>query len=117
MKDLVEFSNALHIHRQLASDSIEVMNGPEDGRLFTLEAQKTTIGRLHTADIALELDTSVSRAHACLTINNKQFFIEDLGSTHGTFVNGEKVNATVQLKAGDEILIGSTFLRVRLVED
>jgi len=97
----------------LEEDALEVLNGPEDGRLFPLTAGALTIGRVESAEVCLGLDVSVSRSHARLTRNEGRYFIEDLGSTHGTCVNGEVLRGQTELKDGDEILIGSTLLRLR----
>jgi pSer/pThr/pTyr-binding forkhead associated (FHA) protein len=95
-------------------DALEVLNGPEDGRLFPLRGQTMTIGRLDAAEIALQLDETISRNHARLTHTGERYAIEDLGSTHGTSVNGKPVHAEEVVKGGDIILVGSTLLRLRL---
>ena len=48
-------------------------------------------------------DTSVSRQHAVIQRKNGQFFVTDLGSTNGTFVNEKRISGTVQLQDGDNI--------------
>jgi pSer/pThr/pTyr-binding forkhead associated (FHA) protein len=93
--------------------ALEVISGPEDGRLCPLSAAPATVGRLETADIVLGLDSSVSRRHARITCEGGCYFIEDMGSTHGTAVNGRNIATKTELKDGDEIVIGSSLLRVR----
>ena len=71
--------------------------------------QTFTIGRNATNDIVLD-DAMVSRQHAKLTIlDNGQVLIKDLGSSNGTYVNGNKVSECY-LKAGDIVKVGSAFL-------
>ena len=100
----------------LEEDALEVLGGPEDGRLFPLSAGAMTIGRVESAEVCLGLDVSVSRSHARLARQEGRVFIEDLGSTHGTRVNGQVLRGQVELKDGDEVLIGSTLLRLRRKE-
>jgi len=97
----------------LNEDVLEVLNGPEDGRLFPLGLGAATIGRLETAEIALALDRSISRTHARVTREQDRYFVEDLESNHGTFVNGQVIRARTQLEDGDEILVGGTLMRLR----
>lgn len=97
-----------------AQDSLEVMNGPEDGRVFPVEHTAMTVGRVESSDVVLRLDGSVSRAHARISFENGNYFVEDLGSTHGTYVCGDKIQTKVQLKHGDYLMLGSTVLRLTL---
>jgi predicted component of type VI protein secretion system len=71
----------------------------------------STIGR-EGCDITLS-DPDVSRRHAAVGMSNGGLSIEDLGSTNGTFVNGERITAPRALRDGDEIQIGSTVWRLR----
>lgn len=64
-------------------------------------------------DLDLTPDEEVSRLHARLTSEDGRFWIEDLGSTGGTWVNGRKISDKVRLLPGAEIKIGQTLLRVR----
>ncbi len=98
--------------RSLEQDALEVLGGPEDGRLCFLGMGPATLGRLETADIVLGLDPSVSRRHARITCEGGRCFIEDMGSTHGVAVNGRNIGGKTELKDGDEILIGSSLLRL-----
>ncbi|MBI4493552.1 MAG: FHA domain-containing protein [Chloroflexi bacterium] len=107
------FLPALFQPQPVEEDSIEVLNGPEDGRLFSLRGSSAVVGRLESSDVALLLDRSVSGSHARVTREDGRFFIEDLGSTHGTAVNGSAISARTELKDGDEIQIGCTLLRLR----
>src|SRR5687768_1782650 len=57
------------------------------------------------------VEDMVSRKHAKITVDQGKILIEDLGSTNGTFVNGEKVKQA-RLKEGDRILIGTSILKL-----
>src|SRR6478609_1634959 len=72
------------------------------------------VGRSSDLDMVL-VEDMVSRKHARITMQQDQIWIEDLGSTNGTFVNGEKIKRA-RLKEGDRVLIGTSILRVALGE-
>jgi len=76
---------------------------------YPLEAG-LTIGRGRSNGIALS-DQFVSFMHARIFPDGQFFFIEDLGSTNGTFVNGRKIDGPTQLKVRDEVVFGDTTLR------
>ena len=85
---------------------------PMKGREFELGIE-LTVGRAAGCKIALPDDTFVSQLHARVYRNDEGAFVEDLGSTNGTFLNGRKLAAATKLKAGDHLQIGSTVLEVR----
>lgn len=68
------------------------------------------IGRKSDIDIVI-VEDMVSRMHAKIMLNNGQIYIQDLGSTNGTFVNGERIKR-VRLKEGDRILVGTSLFRL-----
>jgi len=73
--------------------------------IHDLSEQTTTIGRL--AENALQIeDDSVSSSHAEIFAEEDLFFVRDLGSTNGTFINGEKIEKAI-LQEGDELCFGS----------
>jgi predicted component of type VI protein secretion system len=74
-------------------------------------AQGTTIGR-EGCDITLG-DPDVSRRHAEIQVSNGDILINDLGSTNGTFVNGERIDQPRPLRDGDEVRIGGVIWRLR----
>jgi hypothetical protein len=76
---------------------------------YPLEAG-LTIGRGRSNGIALS-DQFVSFMHARIFPDGQFFFIDDLGSTNGTFVNGRKIDGPTQLKVRDEVVFGDTTLR------
>lgn len=74
---------------------------------------KTTIGRAANHRIVLS-DTFVSHDHAVIIFQNRNYYLEDLNSVNGTYINGMRANEPVSLKHGDTIKIaGVTFKFVR----
>jgi pSer/pThr/pTyr-binding forkhead associated (FHA) protein len=76
--------------------------------VIPLESTQLTIGRGLNNDVILE-DTRVSRHHAQLRYRARRFWLSDLGSTNGTFINGEQV-AEQALRDGDTISLGGLEL-------
>lgn len=64
------------------------------------------------ADLVIE-DPGVSRRHARVLAHNSGVIVEDLGSSNGTYVNGERISGPVELGAGDELQIGDTVVGLR----
>ena len=85
-----------------------VLAGTSVGEMYKVEADKTVIGRGQKAQIRL-LDDGISREHAQVVIEGTHIFLQDLGSTNGTFCNGLKVDRK-ELVDGDKILVGSTTI-------
>lgn len=86
-----------------------VKRGPNAGSTFLLDKDVTTAGRSPDSDVFLE-DITVSRRHAEFVRREDGFFVRDLGSLNGTYVNRERVEET-KLASGDEVQLG----RFRLV--
>ncbi len=85
-----------------------LQQGNAPSRKWTLDRQEYVIGRLPDCDITLP-DRLVSRHHARLFQKDGTFWLEDLGSKNGTYVNGEPVTSPRELKDGDEIQIALRF--------
>ncbi|MGD8813776.1 MAG: FHA domain-containing protein [Anaerolineales bacterium] len=81
---------------------LAVRTGPHEGRVFGLEKDIYVLGRDVTNDIILP-DPEVSRRHSRLSLTPQGYVLEDLGSTNGTFVNGERLSEPRLLKPGDQI--------------
>jgi pSer/pThr/pTyr-binding forkhead associated (FHA) protein len=79
---------------------------------FRLNKPTMTIGRGAINDIVIPEQT-VSTKHATITIENGSFFLNDLGSTNGTFVNGSRIDKKL-LKAGDIIKFGAANCRFEI---
>jgi pSer/pThr/pTyr-binding forkhead associated (FHA) protein len=81
---------------------------PDGTHVIPLESTQLTIGRGLNNDIILE-DSRVSRHHAQLRYRARRFWVADLGSTNGTFINGEQI-AEQALRDGDTISLGGLEL-------
>lgn len=91
--------------------ALKFISGKYQGGEFPLKAEKqVVIGRSSELDMVL-VEDMVSRKHARIIFSSGVVTIEDLGSTNGTFVNGEKVRQA-SLKEGDRILIGTSILKL-----
>ncbi|MGZ8578961.1 MAG: FHA domain-containing protein, partial [Actinomycetota bacterium] len=80
-------------------------------RAVRLEAA-TTIGRAPECELRVD-DTYASQQHARIFGRNDSWFVEDLGSTNGTFVNEQRLAAPAMLTPGDRIRVGTTVLELR----
>ena len=83
---------------------------PAPGSAFALDAI-TSLGRDVNNSIVLE-DEFVSATHAALTYRGRAWYVEDLGSTNGTYVNGSQVDGLSPIAFGDEIQVGQVRLRL-----
>jgi pSer/pThr/pTyr-binding forkhead associated (FHA) protein len=83
---------------------------PRVGERLALRASNT-MGRDSGNDIALP-DEAASARHATLEVRDGEWFIEDLGSTNGTLVNGVRIERRERVRPGDEIAIGRIALRL-----
>jgi len=104
-----------------------IEKGRSSGKQFMLSDLEAQIGRWDAdggifPDVDLDTDdpeAKVSRRHARITLSNGQYFLEDLGSTNGTFINRGKRLPPGQRQVlcdGDEIIVGKTFLRFHIVK-
>lgn len=83
----------------------------DDGKVdLVLEKQVYVVGR-EIGDIVLGWDGSASKQHARILKENNRWFVEDLGSTNGTWVNQFRISKRVDLNRGDQIKIGNTVFR------
>ena len=72
---------------------------------------EATIGRGGGCTISLPADTFASQVHARIVERDGQLFLEDLGSTNGTFLNGKQVAKPARVRKGDQLQVGHTVLR------
>lgn len=104
-----------------------IERGRSAGKQFPLSDDESQIGRWDAdggifPDVDLDADdpeAKVSRRHARIMRRNGQYFVEDLGSTNGTFINrGRRLlpGDRQPLRDGDEIIVGKTFLRFHIVK-
>jgi pSer/pThr/pTyr-binding forkhead associated (FHA) protein len=85
-------------------------NEPPTGRAIAL-GPINSLGRNVNNTIYIE-DEFASASHAMLTFRGRSWFIEDQGSTNGTYVNGHRIDRPVALSYGDEIMIGRVRMRL-----
>ncbi len=91
--------------------ALRFISGKYQGGEFPLpEGGEIVIGRSSELDMVL-VEDMVSRRHAKISVEGGNIFLEDLGSTNGSFVNGEKISRT-KLGEGDRILIGTSIIKV-----
>jgi hypothetical protein len=83
----------------------------EQGTERGLDSASITLGRGAQNDVALEDDDFASIRHARIEPRRDGVWIEDIGSTNGTFVNGARLSKPRRLKSGDIVRIGQTDLR------
>jgi len=93
----------------MAQFQFVMRSGPTPGVTYPLEGDQLTIGRDSVNGVAIN-DAEVSRKHSRLTFQGGKYVIEDLGSTNGTFVNGQRLAGPVVLKAGDVVSLGEQIV-------
>jgi hypothetical protein len=87
-----------------------VLETPDGPHAFPIELDLVTIGRGLNNDLIVE-DPRVSRQHAQIRFRSRRYFIGDLGSTNGTYVNGTQVGAEQMLRDGDTVSFGGLEMR------
>ena len=97
--------NCAHLHK---------LEGEDTSTIIELNQKENFIGRAKSNSIVLE-DEKVSKQHAVIFQKNELYFIEDLHSKNGVFVNGLKIGKKTELMQGALIKIGSTFFRFDLL--
>ncbi len=88
-----------------------VRSGPTAGQTLNLEKSELFIGREVNNDIVIN-DSEVSRRHARLFFTDGNYYIEDLNSTNGTSVNGQRISGAYQLRPGELIMLGESITMV-----
>ena len=90
-----------------------VVAGPtfQDGEVFSLGSHPLTIGRAVNNDVSMPDDEYASGRHARFEPRRDGVWVEDIGSTNGTFVNGIRLTRERKLTPGDIIRVGETDLR------
>jgi len=93
------------------SASLTIHADGERPRTVALDAS-TTIGRAPECELKID-DTYASQQHARIFARSGGWYVEDLGSTNGTFVNEQQLVAPALLQAGDRVRVGTTVLELR----
>lgn len=88
---------------------LEVIKGSEEGNIYYLEEGEVVVGRHENCDIAVD-DVEISRKHLKLYEEHNRWFVQDLGSTNGTYVNKLRVDR-YRINPGDKIKVGQTYFR------
>ena len=91
---------------------VEVVGGPMDGERRRAAAGILSIGRTEENDLALLGDPSISARHARIVIDQGQYWLEDLGSTNGTYLGEGKVQGRVLIGPGTVFVVGQTTLEL-----
>ena len=89
-----------------------IMDGEQAGAMMRLADRPVTIGRAPDIEVSLQDDYSSGR-HARLFPQGSRWFLEDLGSTNGTFVNGTKLTRATPLEVGTDFRVGRTTIQLR----
>ncbi len=88
---------------------LTIQTGPQSGQMFQLSDGSFTVGRAVNNAVQLT-DATISKQHARLTIQANSIFVEDLGSSNGTFVNGQRITGPVAFAPGDILQIGTSLI-------
>jgi len=97
------YTAAMNISARLVISGIIVAN-----KEFVLSTQPVVIGRENANDLVLK-DPEVSRRHARITFQAGRYYVEDLGSTNGTFLNEQRIQTQTPLNHGDVIRLGESI--------
>jgi pSer/pThr/pTyr-binding forkhead associated (FHA) protein len=89
--------------------SLVVRQGVNAGTTYNITGAEAILGRDEETDIAVR-DPEISRRHARISWQSGSYYVEDMGSTNGTFLNGDLVTSPQPLRSGDTIGVGQTLL-------
>ncbi len=108
--------NGHQIYRRKVSEGPELVVEESDimapDLIFPInDSGVTSLGRSSRSDVVLKSDDYVSGEHARITRHGGLLYVEDNGSTNGTFVNGRKTVGATPLRSGDTVRVGSTTFR------
>jgi hypothetical protein len=90
---------------------VEKSRDLEDGTDFELNSTQVIVGRSAQSDIAVATDEYASARHARFEPRRDGVWVQDLGSTNGTYVNGTRIERPRRLTSGDVVRVGETDLR------
>ena len=92
--------------------SVAIVEGGNAGEVISLAGAPLLIGRGNDAAIRLD-DDYVSTRHARIAVSGDQWYVEDLGSTNGTYVGSSRITQATAISLGTQIRIGKTILEMR----
>lgn len=96
--------------------TLSALNGQDKGRVFQLTGEQPELMGRQAPNIKLT-DAQTSRRHAEIFLQNNAWLIRDLGSTNGTWVNGQKIVQITELEVGDRLVVGRHQFRVSAIEN
>jgi pSer/pThr/pTyr-binding forkhead associated (FHA) protein len=91
---------------------LQIVGGPNTGQSVPLGDQPILLGRGTDAAIRLD-DDYVSTRHARFATNGEQWFVEDMGSTNGTYVGSQRVSTPIPVGIGIQVRLGKTIVELR----
>ena len=91
-----------------------IVDGPDQGKEFSVSGA-TVIGRDPSAGIVLS-DSETSRRHVTVLVQDDRVMVEDLGSTNGSFLNGQRIEAAHGMVEGDKLRIGRSVMELKVAE-
>ncbi len=95
-----------------APRTLQITEGPNSGQSIPVGDQPILLGRGTDAAIRLD-DDYVSTRHARFATNGEQWFVEDLGSTNGTYIGSQRVTAPTPIAIGTAVRLGKTVVELR----
>lgn len=95
-----------------APNKLQIVDGPNAGQSVPLGTEPILLGRGTDAAIRLD-DDYVSTRHARFATNGEQWFVEDLGSTNGTYIGSQRVTSPVPVAIGTSVRLGKTIVELR----
>jgi len=95
-----------------APRTLQITEGPNSGQSIPVGDQPILLGRGTDAAIRLD-DDYVSTRHARFATNGEQWFVEDLGSTNGTYIGSQRVTAPTPIAIGTSVRLGKTVVELR----
>ena len=93
------------------SFQLTMRSGPNPGQTYELDQEVITIGRDATNDIVIN-DVEISRRHARLILQARGYVLEDLGSTNGTYADGQRLMGPHVLQPGELVMLGENVALV-----
>ena len=103
-EDALELSGLANGELEPGQAVLMMQRGPNAGSRFLMDQDVTTVGRHPQSDIFLD-DVTVSRKHAEVRREGRRFYLHDVGSLNGTYVNQRRVDDS-ELASGDEVQVG-----------
>ncbi len=122
MEDLEQIKTEIFDFSKLQSTSLVfdkgvliVLSSSGFATTYVIDAHMHLMGRSHECNFIVN-DSLVSKKHCNITFEDGKFYVEDLDSSNGTFVNGKRIKKKTALFYGDKLSVGDTILRLYLEE-